>query len=271
MEWITGFSSQGRLPLILISSFVLSMGCSTIPKTFTPSNPISPETFNHENFQQALMAHVKNGVVDYPQLSHDSHFTRYLHLLQHIAPQQLPTPNHRLAFWINAYNAFAIKGIIDGYAPTSLTGRYTFFLGRTYQVGGELLNLYDLEQQLLIPDFKEPRIHFAIVCASQSCPKLQSAAYTPESLDQQLTASARQFINDPTRNRFDRQRRIAYLSKIFDWFSEDFINHSGSLLGYVAQFVSDQDLENDIRQNPYTIEFLDYDWSLNGIPTLSHT
>ncbi|MCA9458582.1 MAG: DUF547 domain-containing protein [Nitrospira sp.] len=217
------------------------------------------------------MAHVKNGVVDYPQLAHDPHLTRYLQLLQHIAPQQLSTPNHRLAFWINAYNAFAIKGIIDGYAPTSLTGRYTFFIGRTYQVGGELLNLYDLEQHILIPDFKEPRIHFAIVCASQSCPKLQSAAYTPESLDQQLTASARQFLNDPTRNRFDRQRRIAYLSKIFDWFSEDFINHSGSLLGYVAQFVTDPDLANEIRQNSYTIEFLDYDWSLNGIPPLPPT
>lgn len=271
MQWFTGFSSQKRLPLILIISFVLSMGCSTIPKTFTPSHPISPETFNHENLHQALMAHVKNGVVDYPQLAHDPHFTRYLQLLQHIAPQQLPTPNHRLAFWMNAYNAFAIKGIIDGYAPTSLTGRYTFFIGRTYQVGGELLNLYDLEQHILIPDFKEPRIHFAIVCASQSCPKLQSAAYTPESLDQQLTASARQFMNDPTRNRFDRQRRIAYLSKIFDWFSEDFINHSGSLLGYVAQFVTDPDLANEIRQNSYTIEFLDYDWSLNGIFPLPPT
>lgn len=270
MQWITEFSNQSIWPFILIISFAFSLGCSTIPPTFTPSHPISPEAFSHEHFHQALMAHVKNGVVDYPQLAHDSHFSRYLTLLQHIAPQQLPTPNHRLAFWINVYNAFAIKGILEGSSPATLTGRYTFFIGRTYQVGEEFLNLYDLEQHLLIPDFKEPRIHFAIVCASQSCPKLQSAAYTPEALDQQLTASARAFINDRTRNRFDRERRIAYLSKIFDWFSEDFINHSGSVLAYIVPFLSDPDLANDIRRNSYTIEFLDYDWSLNGVPPPSH-
>ena len=138
-------------------------------------------------------------------------------------------------------------------------------------VGGEWLNLYDLERHLLIPDFKEPRIHFAIVCASKSCPTLQSWAYTPEDLDQQLMASARQFMNDPTRNRFDRTRKIAYLSKIFDWCSEDFIRHSGSLLAYVAQFLEDQDLASDLRQSPYTIEFLEYDWSLNGVPPLPHS
>ncbi|MEO6203654.1 MAG: DUF547 domain-containing protein [Nitrospirales bacterium] len=267
-EWTIRLSIPMRWPLILIISFAFSIGCSTIPNTFTPFNPISPESFTHESFDQALIAHVKNGVVDYPQLAHDSHFKHYLNLLQQIAPQQLPTPNHRLAFWINVYNAFAIKGILDGYSPATLTGRYTFFIGRTYVVGGKSLNLYDLEQHLLIPDFKEPRIHFAIVCASQSCPRLQSTAYTPDFLDQQLTASAEQFINDPTRNRFDRQRHIAYLSKIFDWFSEDFMNHSGSLPGYIAQFVSDPDLANDLRQNAYTIEFLDYDWSLNGVQPL---
>lgn len=269
MEWIIRLSILMRWPIIHIIFLSFFMGCSTIPTTFTPSKPISPESFTHESFHQALIAHVKNGVVDYPQLAHDSHFKRYLKRLQHIAPQQLPTPNHRLAFWINVYNAFAMKGILDGYSPATLTGRYRFFIGRTYVVGEESLNLYDLEQHLLIPDFKEPRIHFAIVCASQSCPKLQSAAYTPDSLDQQLTASAQEFINDPTRNRFDRHRHIAYLSKIFDWFSEDFIKHSGSLPGYIAQFVSDPGLANDLRHNAYTIEFLDYDWSLNGVPPLS--
>jgi hypothetical protein len=269
MKWIRRLSIPMRWPTIHLISFAFFMGCSTIPTTFAPSNPISPESFTHQTFNQALLAHVKNGVVDYPSFAHDSNFKRYINLLEHLAPQQLPTPNHRLVFWINAYNAFAIKGILDGYSPSSLTGRYTFFVGRTYVVGGESLNLYDLEQRLLIPDFKEPRIHFAIVCASQSCPKLQSAAYTPESLDQQLTTSARQFINDPTRNRFDRDHRIAYLSKIFDWFSEDFMNHSGSLPKYIAQFVSNPDLANDLRHNAYTIKFLDYDWSLNGVPPLS--
>lgn len=259
-----------RFMTLTIGLFLLT-GCSTDPKTFSPSHPLSPATFTHETFHQALTMHVKDGLVDYPKLAEDSNFKAYLNLLLHIAPQQLPTPNHRLAFWVNVYNALAIKGIIDGYSPATLTGRYTFFIGREYVVGGESLNLYDLEQHLLIPDFKEPRIHFAIVCASRSCPKLKSEAYTPEALDQQLTESARQFINDPARNRFDRVRKIAYLSKIFDWFSEDFRQHSGSVLAYVAQFVADPDLASDLRQIPYTIEFLEYDWSLNGAPPLPHS
>jgi len=252
-------------------SFFLFMGCSTVPKTFSPHSPIPPETVSHEAFHRALTSHVNNGQVDYPGLATNANFKTYITLLQRIAPQQLPTPNHRLAFWVNAYNALAIKGILDGYSPATLTGRYTFFIGRKYVVGGESLNLYDLEQDLLLPNFQEPRIHFAIVCASKSCPKLQSWAYTPEDLDQQLTASARQFINDPTRNRFDRTHKIAYLSKIFDWFSEDFINHSGSLLAYVARFMSEPDLATDLLHSPYEIEFLDYDWNLNGVPFLPHS
>jgi len=123
-----------------------------------------------------------------------------------------------------------------------------------------------MERKILIPDFREPRIHFAIVCASRSCPTLQSWAYTPDNIDQQLTLSAQQFINDPSRNHFDQRRKIAYLSRIFDWFQEDFINHSGSLLHYVAQFVLDEKVAEDLRTTSYTIKFLEYDWRLNGLP-----
>ena len=251
--------------IISLLSFTF-VGCSFIPNTFTPTNPISPEEFNHQKLQQTLEAYVKDGHVDYPNLGSDASFHAYIQNLQRTAPQQLPTPNHRLAFWINAYNAFAIKGILNGYSPSSLTGRYTYFIGQKYVVGGEPVNLYDLERKILIPYFHEPRIHFAIVCASKSCPKLQPWAYSPEYIDPQLNQSARQFINDPSRNRFDQRRKIAYLSKIFDWFEEDFVNHSGSILRYIAQFVQDHELANDLRSTPYAIEFLEYDWNLNGIP-----
>ena len=167
---------------------------------------------------------------------------------------------------INAYNAFAIKGIVDGYSPMTWTDKYTYFVSRDYMVGGAEVNLYAVERDILIPQFREPRIHFAIVCASQSCPKLQSWAYTPEELDKQLTNSAKQFINDPSRNRFDSKQKIAYLSMIFDWFEEDFTNHSGSLVKYIAQFVTDETLAEDLRTTPYTIKFLEYDWGLNGVP-----
>ena len=207
-----------------------------------------------------------DGVVQYPNITRDSSFTHYLEQLNHIAPTQLPTPNDRLAFWINAYNAFAVKGIVDGYSPSTFTGRYQYFISRQYAVGGQLINLYDLERELLIPDFREPRIHFAIVCASQSCPKLRSWAFTASQIDQQLDESARLFINDPTRNHFDRTKKIAYLSKIFDWFTDDFVNHSGSLTSYVAQYVDDPSLAQALATDTYTVKFLEYDWNLNGVP-----
>jgi len=132
-------------------------------------------------------------------------------------------------------------------------------------VGGESINLYDLEKKLLIPVFNEPRIHFAIVCASQSCPKLRSQAFTADGLDAQLEENARAFVNDPARNRFDRENRTAYLSKIFDWFEPDFRRHAESLLNYVRRYLSDPELASDLATQPYRIEFLDYDWHLNGV------
>ncbi|MGQ0810756.1 MAG: DUF547 domain-containing protein, partial [Nitrospiraceae bacterium] len=167
-------------------------------------------------------------------------------------------------FWINAYNAFAIRGILDQYSPMTLIGRYRYFIARDYRVGGKTINLYDLERKLLIPDFREPRIHFAIVCASTSCPKLQPWAYRGDVLDRQLEEAARTFINDATRNRFDRRQRVAHLSMIFKWFTEDFEAQSGSLMNYVNRYLTDPELARDLEVTPYQIEFLEYDWSLNG-------
>lgn len=145
-------------------------GCSTVPKSFSPAEPIDPNEFSHRTFDELVRAHVVGGVVNYPGIMADDRFQAYLRQLDRMDPNRLRTRQDRLAFWINAYNAFAIKGILDGYSPMTLFGRYRYFIVRDYQVGGKTINLYDLERKLLIPDFREPLIHFAIVCASSSCP-----------------------------------------------------------------------------------------------------
>lgn len=254
-----------NLMTIFILLFLVT-GCSTVPRSFHPPQPLSPQEFSHEAFDGVLETHVSDGVVRYPDVASDPRFTSYVNQLNRIDPHTLATREDRLAFWINAYNAFAIKGILDGYSPRTKIGQYRYFIGREYQVGGETLNLNNLEKMILIPDFREPRIHFAIVCASQSCPKLRSEAFTPDQLEDQLNDNARHFINDSTKNRFDREQKVAYLSKIFDWFTEDFVTHSGSLTNYVSQFVQDPALAKDLRTANYKVEFLDYDWNLNGIP-----
>ncbi|MDA2910764.1 DUF547 domain-containing protein [Nitrospiraceae bacterium AH_259_D15_M11_P09] len=259
---------QAVMPSWVIALLVVSglAGCSTVPKSFNPQQPIAPRDFSHRAFDEVVRDHVVDGVVDYPAIAADNRFEGYLRQLNRVDPVGLPTRRDQLAFWINAYNAFAVKGILDGYSPRTWFGQIKYFISRDYQVGGERINLYDLERKVLIPDFREPRIHFAIVCASMSCPKLQSWAYSADKLDQQLEQSAKAFINDPTRNRFDRQRKIAHLAKIFDWFQEDFVAHSGSLINYVRQYVMDPDLARELAATPYEVQFLEYDWRLNGPP-----
>ncbi|MEK7301014.1 MAG: DUF547 domain-containing protein [Nitrospirota bacterium] len=238
-------------------------GCSTVPASYSPARPLAPGEFSHRLFDQVLRAHVRDGEVDYPAILVDPRFVQYLEDLNRVDPNRLPKDD-QLALWINAYNAYAIKGILDGYSPGTWVGRYRYFIGRTYRMGGVSLNLYDLERDILIAQFHEPRMHFAIVCASASCPRLQPWAYHGAELNQQLEQGAREFINDPSRNRFDRANRVAYLSKIFDWFTEDFEAQAGSLQQYVARYVSDPVLAQELGTVPYRIEFLDYDWGLNG-------
>lgn len=245
------------LLLVLVASAPLAAG--TDPAA-TPSSPSMPELFDG-----VLRRHVTDGHVNYPGIAGDPRYTAYLQYLQQIDAETLPTRADKLAFWINAYNALAIKGILDGYSPYTFFGKVRFFYRNEYAVGGKQISLYDLEHKVLIP-LNEPRIHFAIVCASKSCPKLRAEAYTAERLEQQLEEDARQFINDPQRNRFDREQKTAQLSKIFDWFETDFKTHSGSVQRYLARYVADANVAKALAADAYEIDYLRYDWNLNGTP-----
>ena len=218
----------------------------------------------HDKLNQVLKTHVKAGVVDYDGINGDQRFFQYLDVLASTNPDDFSTDHEKLAFWINAYNALAIKGIIDGSSPGSFFGRIGYFKTTNYLVGGRKINLYDLERDVIIP-FDEPRIHFAIVCASLSCPKLVSEAYVASRLGEQLQNGAVDFINDPAKNEFDTDRRVAKLSKIFEWFEGDFEKHSGSVQKYVSQFLKDPKLAGAV--DSYPIKHLKYDWNLNGIYT----
>jgi hypothetical protein len=257
------------ISILVILVGALLVKCSPVPLTYKPSEPIPPAEFSHRLFDEVLHAHVKDGWVNYPEIARDARFDAYLDQLGRIDPATLPAKNDRLAFWINAYNALAIKGIVDGGSPATLLGRYDYFIKRRYTVGGRIINLHELEQTVLVKAFGEPRVHFAIVPASRSSPKLRAEAYSAERLPMQLDENARTFINDPERNRFDRARREATLSKIFDWSSDEFIAASGSLVRYVKKYVNDKSLLRELDAEFHTVEFLKYDWDLNGIPPLT--
>ena len=219
---------------------------------------------DHELFDQVLRAHVRDGVVDYPAIQTDERFQAYMDYLATADPDSLATRDDQLAFWINAYNALAIKGVLDGLSTGSFVSRVRFFTA-DYTLAGRKIDLYDLEHEVIIP-FGEPRIHFAIVCASTSCPKLISEAYLANTLDQQLERNTRVFINNEAENKFNKSRMTARISKIFDWFADDFVAHSTTVQQYIAQYIDDPAIASALRNDEYQIWFLSYDWSLNGSP-----
>ena len=205
------------------------------------------------------------GAVNYPGIKADPRLAEYLDYLALADPAAFATDQERLAFWINAYNALAIKGILDGLSPDGLFPRLIFFRTTDYTLAGREINLYDLELDIIIP-FNEPRIHFAINCASASCPILGAAPYVADQLEPQLEAATRAFINDPAKNRFDLAANTASISKIFDWFRADFERAAGSVQKYLANYVADPEAAARLARDGFELRYLDYDWSLNGTP-----
>jgi hypothetical protein len=220
-------------------------------------------TPDYAEFDELLLMNVRDGFVNYDGFAADPRFPAFIQHVGTVEPSSLKSQDDLLAFYINAYNALAIQGILDNLSPRSLFGRYKFFKRKKFIVSGEKINLFDLERKKII-GIGDPRIHFAIVCASLSCPRLSSNAYTPDSLDDQLQRAATGFINDPTRNRFDLERRIAFVSSIFKWYSTEFEAAGGSLQKYLARYVDDARIQDALLLEEFDLRFEDYDWNLNG-------
>jgi len=262
---ILRFGSGTVGPTLWLVIMVL-VDCSSIPATFHPKEPLPPTGVTHQLWRQVLENSVTNGLVNYPVIQNEERFGAYLRLLDRVDPSSLPGRDQQLAFWINAYNAFAVQNILEGDSPAPYIGWYYYFKVHRHAVGGETVNLYDLEHAILRAQFNEPRVHFAIVCASVSCPKLQPWAYEGRQLEEQLDQVAREFVNDLSRNRFDREQKVAHLSKIFDWFKDDFVANAGSVQKFVARYVLDTEVQRDLIADTYRIEYREYDWGLNGTP-----
>lgn len=244
-------------------SAALALACVAPPRDYRGERTLAVEAVDYAGWDALLRAHVRDGVVDYAALAAAPELEVFLGQLRDARFTHRTSERERLAFWINAYNALAVAGILDGGSPATLWGRYRFFLRSRHPVAGEEITLWDLEHQRLRP-LGEARIHFALVCASASCPKLPSEAYAPARLEAQLERDTRAFVNDPSRNRFGAQARVARLSAIFDWYAEDFQAAAGSVHAYVAAYVTDPEVAQGLGAGQWRIEYQDYDWSLNG-------
>jgi hypothetical protein len=231
---------------------------------------------DHALFTEVLADHVTSGLVDYASLKTEPRLERYLAELDATVPDSLPTEDEQLVFWINAYNAYTLKLVADHYPVKSIHdigtgGRIIGWLIkrtpwdiRFAKIGGKAMTLHEIEHEVIRPRFKEPRIHFAIVCAAISCPPLRTEAYVAARLHDQLDEQTRQFLNDGRSNRYDLKQAFATLSPIFSWFSEDFGPNDQAVMEFVAPYLKPSYTATSTTQpSKWRIRYSDYDWSLN--------
>ncbi|MBI2375686.1 MAG: DUF547 domain-containing protein [Deltaproteobacteria bacterium] len=229
---------------------------------------------DHTAWTKLLTRYVRAGIVDYAGLRRggEAELNDYLRSLQSVCRGHFDTWSRaqKLAFWVNAYNAYTVRLILNHYPLKSIRA-IGLLPGAAFRADfipmeklrGDTISLNVIENEILRKELREPRIHFAIVCASTSCPMLRTEAYRAAELDRQLDDGARGFLRDSTKNRFDAVTNTLRLSSIFDWFHEDFEGAAGSLQAFVARY-ADAPTARAIGAGGVRVEHLDYDWSLNG-------
>ena len=258
-------------PILALSLALLTLftGCSKAENSYAIS-PSSPLDHSHTTFTELLKTHVKGAKVDYAAIKKSpAKLNTYLDTLANVSKSDYDkwSKDQQMAFLINLYNAATIKLIIDNY-PVSSIKDIGGLLGSPWKqdvvrLWGKMVTLNHIEHDLLRPTFNDPRVHFAVNCASIGCPNLLDEAFQATKLDAQLEKQTRAFLADTTRNRLDAQHNTLHLSPIFDWFKEDFVKKSGSVEKFVAPYFNDQDRAVILSNNP-KIKHTDYNWNLNG-------
>ncbi|HXH99474.1 MAG TPA: DUF547 domain-containing protein [Sphingobacteriaceae bacterium] len=226
-------------------------------------NMFAQKAPSHQAWDKLLKKHVNaSGMVDYKGFQKDkAAFDTYLKLLSDNAPQSSWSENDQKAFWINAYNAYTVSLILQKYPVKSIKD----IAGKIYKVntpwdikfiniGGSKYDLNNIEHGILRKKFDDPRIHFALVCAAISCPKLRNEAYSGAKLDAQLEAAGKVFLNDKAKNKIRVDK--AELSKYFNWYGGDFTKN-GNLVDFINKYS-----QTKINSNT-KISYLNYNWSLN--------
>jgi len=208
--------------------------------------------------RRAILApYIRDGRVDYAALQRGLDIAP---LLTDIAGRSLRGASHneQLAFYLNAYNLLTLQQVLhclqrDPYwpGPVSLPQKLRFLVLRRHVVAGERLSLMSLENRIIRRRFRDPRVHFALNCASSSCPHLPGALFTAETLDEDLEQLAQQFINSAEIS-YDTATDTLRLNPIFKWYRRDF---TPSVQAFIAQY---RDVPLDAR-----LAYRDYDWRLN--------
>jgi len=246
--------------------------------------------FSHDSLENLLRSYVSaDGRVDYDRWQQSQSATQqldsYLAAVGQFSPTATPERfskrNDELAYWMYGYNAYVIKSVLDHWplesvtdvkAPLEAVKGLGFFYQQRFSFGGEYMSLLDVESKEIRKKYQDPRIHFFLNCASESCPVARPDLPIGEDLDQLLTQAAIDFINDPENVAADHDNKVVRLSMIFKWYEDDFVNHvrlDGELVGngliaYVSRYASNELAAGLTQAGDYEVQFREYDWGLNA-------
>lgn len=226
-----------------------------------------PEGF-HNAWDVLLKKHVLSGKVNYKGFIQDkAGLKAYLQKLATIDISAY-SQNEKLAYWINAYNAYTVKLIVDNYPLKSIRDLSSPWKKKFCRVAGKTVSLDFIEHKILRKEFSEPRIHFAIVCASIGCPDLQPFAYRATHIEAQLGTVARKFFTSPKHFKIipdeeDGRYIYIHISKIFQWFGDDFGPNKKARVSFFIQYAEGENLGLLKHAETIVIKYLKYDWSLN--------
>lgn len=248
---------------------------------FFQRNACSQAEFDHQPWHEVLLAVVsEEGFVDYDKLRQDSSkLDLYLAAAEKASPanrpELFPTRNDELVYWLQVYNALAMKNVLNfpGLKKTS-DKKLRFFKFSKFVLGGEKYSLSGLENKLIRKDYPDARVHFFLNCASYSCPQLYREPLKAETLGQQLDRFARNFLNSEKHVRFDIGTGVLKVSKILKWYEKDFLTAAkevpgGSKEKIVAFINRYRDEGNQIPVNAVTkIKYIPYNWTVNDIQNL---
>ena len=211
-----------------------------------------------------------NGAVRYAPLKQDSAaLEKFVSQIGEVSPHShgalFPSREAKLAYWINAYNALVISSFTKDYPEKrdrlqSAWGKINFFFRLKFRVGGQMRTLDDIEKNTIRKEFGDPRIHFAIVCASASCPWLSRDAYTAANLDATLDRETRRYMGQERNVKLDKTRKELTVSEIFKWFREDFGKSELEVIRFIAKYRADGP---DFATGGWKLKYYPYNWTLN--------
>ncbi len=255
---------------VLLTSLATASVTRVLPAQTVSAVGSSPAV-DHSAWNTMLAAYVTNGLVDYDAFQRDPRFAAYLGQLSRAQIATLPR-HEQLAFWINTYNAYTIQ-LLNSRKERKSIRHINKVLGVTLKspwaepivkADRRTLTLDDVEHEIIRKQFKDARIHVALVCAAMGCPPLRSEAFVADRLDAQLDDQARRFLTQTAKNRVDVKSRTVYGSPIFTWYREDF---GGSLEGvgaFWAKYLPAGPAQELMRSGTFTWVDTDYDWKINA-------